>query len=150
MFVTRKGLVESLANTHAPTRKADKYIQPGGYLGAWCIHNGAAHTLRALYRSAYTIEAAYGFASQGQSGTAQLVANTATDVKTHVGMSMVPSIWIVNFALLYVLKPSLAAEMPSAWAPIPRRVVRAITASPTGQVRYARAVRLAAPVTSRQ
>jgi hypothetical protein len=50
----------------------------------------------------------------------------------------VPTIWIVNFALLYVLKPSLAAQMPKRWAPIPARVVYALDASPTGQVRYSK------------
>jgi hypothetical protein len=136
LFVTRSGLLESLANTHAPTRKANKYLEPGGYLGTWCINNGATHTLRALYRSAYTVEAAYGFAAQSVSGTAQLVTNTKGGVTTHVGMSMAPTIWMVNFALLYVLKPTLAAEMPRDWAPIPARVVHAIKASRTGQVRF--------------
>jgi hypothetical protein len=138
LFVTRSGLLESLANSHAPTRKANAYIAPGGYLGTWCIHNGATKTLRALYRSAYTVEAAWGFASQKISGKAQLVRNTENGITTHVGMSMVPSIWLVNFALLYVLKPSLAAAMPNAWAPIPPPLVRALKASPSGQVRYSR------------
>ena len=137
LFVTHAGLLESLANQHAPTRKANAYIQPGGYLGNWCRHNHATRTLQALYASGYTVEAAYGFKSQQESGTAQLVTNTLDGRHTRVGMSMVPSIWMVNFALLWVLRPSLAAEMPSAWAPIPRRVAHAIEASPTGQVRYA-------------
>jgi hypothetical protein len=51
-------------------------------------------------------------------------------------MSMVPSIWLVNFALLYILNPSVAASMPGAWAPIPSNVADAILASPTGQVPY--------------
>lgn len=138
LFVTHAGLLESLANTRAPTRKANKYIEPGGYLGTWCIRNGATHTLRALYRSAYTVEAAYGFAAQSESGTAQLVANTRSGVTSHVGMSMAPTIWMVNFALLYVLKPSLAAQMPDAWAPVPARVVHALKRSRTGQVDYSR------------
>ena len=49
---------------------------------------------------------------------------------------MVPSIWLVNFALLYILNPSVAASMPAAWAPIPSNVADAILASPTGQVPY--------------
>jgi hypothetical protein len=32
---------------------------------------------------------------------------------TVVGMSMGPALWIVNFALIYTLNPSLAAEMPA-------------------------------------
>jgi hypothetical protein len=138
LFVTHQGLLESLANKHAPTRKANRYIEPGGYLGDWCIHNHATRTLRALYRSAYTVEAAYGYASQQLGGTAELVRNTQDGVTRRVGMSMVPSIWIVNFALIYVLKPSLAAQMPEAWAPVPRKVAHAIARSRTGQVRYAR------------
>jgi hypothetical protein len=66
------------------------------------------------------------------------VTNTKGGVTTHVGMSMAPTIWMVNFALLYELKPSLAAEMPRDGAPIPARVVHAIKASRTGQVRYSK------------
>ena len=51
---------------------------------------------------------------------------------------MVPSIWLVNFALLYTLNPALAASMPAKWAPIPTTVADAILASPTGQVPYSR------------
>jgi hypothetical protein len=51
-------------------------------------------------------------------------------------MSMVPSIWLVNFSLLYTLKPALAAKMPAHWAPIPASVANAILASPTGRVPY--------------
>ncbi len=51
-------------------------------------------------------------------------------------MSMVPSIWLVNFSLLYTLNPALAAEMPANWAPIPSTVAEAILASPTGQVPF--------------
>ena len=32
---------------------------------------------------------------------------------------MAPSIWIINFALIYTLNPSLAAKMPVRWTPIP-------------------------------
>jgi len=51
-------------------------------------------------------------------------------------MSMAPPLWIVNFALLYILKPSLAAAMPANWAPIPPAVADAVKASPTGQVAF--------------
>jgi hypothetical protein len=53
-------------------------------------------------------------------------------------MSMAPSIWLVNFALIYTVNPRLAAAMPAAWAPIPPVVARALLASPTGQVPYLR------------
>jgi hypothetical protein len=49
---------------------------------------------------------------------------------------MAPALWIVNFALIYVLNPKKAALMPARWAPIPADVVEAISASPTGQVPY--------------
>lgn len=51
-------------------------------------------------------------------------------------MSMAPPLWIVNFALLYILNPSLAAAMPAHWAPIPSAVADAIQSSPTGQVPF--------------
>ena len=109
-------------------------IEPGGYLGQWCRANGAQKALRMLYRSAYTGEAIYGNKAQQISGAAQLVANKKVGKSTKtVGMSMVPSIWIVNFALIYTLNPSAAAQMPAKWAPIPRRVAKTIEASPTGQ-----------------
>ena len=139
LMVNKDGLLESPANTTAPTRKVNAVIEPGGYLGEWCRHNGASKSLRMLYKSAYTAEAVYGNKAQQISGTAQLLTNKkkGKTAKT-VGMSMAPSIWIVNFALIYTLNPSLAAKMPARWAPIPRRVANAILASPTGQVPYAR------------
>ena len=137
LFVNTSGLLESLANTDTPTRQANSVIAPGGYLGSWCRANGATASLRALYRSAYTLEALFGFVSQLISGSAQLVTNNAGGVSTEVGMSMAPSIWLVNFILLYVLNPALAADMPAYWAPIPTTVANAILASPSGQVPYA-------------
>ena len=136
LFVNTDALLESLANTDAPTRKANAVIAPGGYLGTWCDDNGCTASLAALYRSAYTVEAISGDRSQQVSGVAQLVTNTKKGVNTVVGMSMAPSIWLVNFALLYILNPSLAAKMPAYWAPIPANVAGAILASPTGQVPY--------------
>lgn len=136
LFVNTSGSLESLANTDAPTRQANSVIAPGGYLGSWCMANGATASLVALYRSAYTLEALYGYVSQEVSGVAQLVTNSAGGVSSEVGMSMAPSIWIVNFLLLYLLNPALAADMPANWAPIPSTVANALLASPTGQVPY--------------
>ncbi len=136
LFVNTSGSLESLANTDAPTRKANSIIAPGGYLGAWCRANGAEASLIALYKSAYTLEAVFGNRSQQISGVAQLVTNTAGGVTSTVGMSMAPSIWLVNFLLLYLLNPSLAAYMPAKWAPIPPTVANAILSSPTGQVPF--------------
>jgi len=87
-----------------------------------------------LYHSAYTSEVVYGNKSQQQAGVDQLVPNQKGGKTSTVGMSMVPSIWIVNFAAVYMLNPKLAAYMPAWWTPIPANVVQAIKASPTGQV----------------
>ena len=138
LFVNTSGLLESLANTDAPTRQANSVIAPGGYLGTWCKANGATASLVTLYKSAYRLEAVYGDASQQISGVAQLVTNTRGGVSSEVGMSMAPSIWLVNFALLYTLNPALAADMPANWAPIPSTVADAILAGPTGQVPYSK------------
>jgi hypothetical protein len=136
VFVNTKGLLESPANADAPTRQVNAVIAPGGYLGAWCRANGATKSLAALYRSAYPLEAIYGFFAQQQSGAAQLITNIKGGVATEVGMSMGPPLWIVNFALIYTLNPTLAANMPAYWAPIPTTVAKAILASPSGQVPY--------------
>ncbi|NQU36568.1 MAG: hypothetical protein HQ526_03110 [Actinobacteria bacterium] len=136
LMVNREGKLQSPANSTAPTRQINSLLVPGGYLGTWCRANGATKSLRELYRSAYTVEAIYGNKSQQQSGVAQLVKNRKRGAVTTVGMSMAPSIWIVNFALIYMISPADAARMPAKWAPIPPRVARAIKKSPTGQVRY--------------
>ena len=94
--------------------------------------------MQMLYRSAYTSEVVFGNSSQQQSGVAQLVPNHKGAMRTIVGMSMAPSIWVVNFVLIYMLNPSLAAKMPARWTPIPANVAQAITASPTGQVRFSK------------
>ncbi|MFC8384936.1 hypothetical protein [Nocardia sp. NPDC057272] len=136
LYVNPGGLLESPANVDAPTRQVNTLLAPGGYVGTWLRENGAFRTLVALYRSAYTVQAAYGFAAQQISGAAQLVTNTKGGVSSEVGMSMAPPLWIVNFALIYILNPALAAEMPAHWAPIPPQVADAIKASPTGQVPF--------------
>ena len=136
LMVNTSGMLESPANTEAPTRLVNEVIEPGGYMPRWCRHNGARASLRRLYRSAYTSEAVYGNKSQQQSEPAQLVPNRKGAASSIVGMSMAPSIWIVNFALIYTLNPSLAAKMPAQWTPIPANVAQAIAASPAGQVPY--------------
>ncbi|MBC2641977.1 MULTISPECIES: hypothetical protein [unclassified Rhodococcus (in: high G+C Gram-positive bacteria)] len=136
LYVNPSGLLESPANADAPTRQVNSLIAPGGFVGTWLRDNGATRTLIALYQSAYTVQAVYGFAAQQISGAAQLVTNTKGGVSSEVGMSMAPPLWIVNFALLYILNPSLAAAMPAHWAPIPSAVADAVKASPTGQVPF--------------
>jgi hypothetical protein len=78
----------------------------------------------------------YGNQAQQSSGASQLVTNTKGGVTTTVGMSMAPSLWLTNFALLYTLKPSIAAQMPAYWTPIPPAVASAIRATKTGFVPY--------------
>jgi len=107
-------------------------------MGTWARANHATASIVTLYRSAYTLEAVYGLISQQISGAAQLVPNEKDRVRSEVGMSMAPSIWLVNFALLYTLNPAVAAEMPAQWTPIPTAVADAISASPTGQVPYSK------------
>lgn len=136
LFVNKAGMLESLANTDAPTRKVNVVLEPGGYLGRWCRANGCQDSLKMLYRSAYTSEVVYGNKSQQQSGVDQLVPNQKGGRSSTVGMSMAPSIWIVNFVAVYTLNPKLAAYMPARWTPIPANVVQAIKVSPTGQVPY--------------
>ena len=136
LMVNTAGMLQSPANTDAPTRQINSLLVPGGYLGTWCRHNGANASLRMLYRSAYTSAVAYGNRAQQQSGVAQLVPNQKGATGTIVGMSMAPPLWIVNFALIYTLNPSQAAKMPAWWTPIPADVALAIAESPTGQVPY--------------
>jgi hypothetical protein len=136
LMVNTAGMLESPANTDAPTRQINALLVPGGYLPTWCRQNDASASLRMLYRSAYTSEVPYGSKAQQQSGVAQLVPNQKGRTGTIVGMSMAPPLWIVNFALIYTLNPNLAAKMPAWWTPTPANVALAIAESPTGQVPY--------------
>ena len=137
LFVNPSGLLESVANSDAATRRVNEVIAPGGYMGQWMKANGATRTLAALYASPYPRETAYGFISQTISGAAQLVTNTKGGVTSEVGMSMAPALWVVNFILIYLLNPSLAAYMPAHWAPIPANVANAILPpNASGQVPY--------------
>jgi hypothetical protein len=136
LFVNTAGMLMSPANKDAPTRQVNDVIKPGGYMTTWMRHNGARASLRMLYRSAYTSEAVYGNRAQQQSGAAQLVPNQKGRKGSIVGMSMGPSLWIVNFALIYTLNPSLAAKMPARWTAIPAKVALAIAESPSGQVLF--------------
>ena len=136
LMVNTAGMLESLANTDAPTRQVNTVIEPGGYIATWCRQNGARASLRMLYRSAYASEVVCGNRAQQQSGVAELVPNQKGATRSIIGMSMAPSIWIVNFVLIYMLNHSLAAKMPARWTPIPANVAQAIAASPTGQVPF--------------
>lgn len=136
LMVNLSGLLESPANTDAPTRQVNSVLKPGGYMGKWARRNGAGKSIRRLYQSAYTSEAVFGFRSQSAAGIPQLLPNTKGGTTVTVGMSMAPSIWIANFALIYTLNPTVAAKMPAYWTPIPAEVAAAITASLTGQVPY--------------
>jgi hypothetical protein len=138
LFVNRQGLLMSLANDFAPTKKANFLLPPLGYVDTWLVANGAASSWFQLYSSAYLAVAADGFKSQNlpQSVPAQLVTNTKAGESTHVGMSMAPALWLTNFCLVYTLSPDAAAEMPAYWAPIPKPVAKAILDSDYGVVPY--------------
>ncbi|MDX2380912.1 MAG: hypothetical protein QNM02_14265 [Acidimicrobiia bacterium] len=136
LFVNDEGWLMSLANLDAPTRIANVLLEPGGYINTWFPPNGATRSLIQLYTSGYTLEALFGNWAQQRSGIPQLVTNRKGAVRTEVGMSMAPALWLTNFALLYTLRPEIAAKMPAYWTPIPSPVADAILASPTGQVLY--------------
>ena len=126
LFVTTDGYLESPAYETAPTYLVNSVIMPGGYMSGWMKANDATKSLTQLYKSAYTSEAMYGNQAQIQSTPDEVITNTKGGVNSVVGMSMGPALWIVNFALIYTLNPSLAAEMPAKWAPVPTGVVQAI------------------------
>ena len=142
LFVDDDGMLMSLANDAAPTKQVNPVLVPvRGYLATWCRANGCQDTLRMLYgKSAYPGELFFGLLSQQTSAPLQLVPNHKRGQHTTVGMSMAPSIWIVNFMLLYCLNPAVAAQMPGWWTPIPDEVVRALkktrSSATPGQVPY--------------
>ncbi len=136
LTVNTAGMLESPANADAPTRQVNTVIAPGGYLSTWSAANGAEASLQMLYRSAYTRQLPYGFAAQHQGGVTELALYRNGRKSAVTGLSMVPSIWEINFALIYVLDPGLAARMPAYWSPIPAQVVAALEQSATGQVPF--------------
>lgn len=146
LFVNAEGLLMSPANQIAPTRIVNVLLSPAavcpqeplcGYINKWFLDNGAGDSLLQLYRSAYTIEALFGYQAQQSSGVWQLVDNTKGGAATKVGMSMAPALWLTNFILLYTLKPSIAAQMPAYWTPIPQPVADAILSTSSGYVPWA-------------
>ena len=137
LYVDPQGNLMSAANAAAPTRQVNEVLKPDGYLTQWCSDNGLDSALVALYASPFTREAAYSVFAQKEGGTAQLVTHESGAGDARVGMPMAPSIWITNFALMYMLSPDLAAKLPAYWAPIPDDVAAAIANSPNGQVPYA-------------
>lgn len=141
VFVSTDGWLMSPANEAAPTREVNRVIEPGGYMSQWCDDNGAKVSLDMLYHSAYTSEAAYGNSAQTNTDAAQLITNVKDGVSAPVGMSMGPALWIVNFALIWMLNPNLAQYMPARWAPLPPDVATALVAADSdtehpGQVPY--------------
>lgn len=136
LIVNKDGMLESPANPTSPVRQINWVLAPKvvcefpnntppagipcGYMTDWMRKNGAKDTLRELYRSAYTPEVPYGSQSQTTRDPWELVPNQKGIGRTrYVGMAMAPSIWIVNFLLIYALSPTEAAKMPAFWEPIP-------------------------------
>lgn len=136
LYVDPQGNLMSAANADAPTRQVNDVLKPDGYLTKWCQANGLMGVLEGLYASAFTREAIYGVLSQKEAGTAQIVLHHDGWETSYVGIPMVPSIWITNFALIYMLSPDLAAQMPAYWQPLPDALAQALRSSPNGQVPY--------------
>jgi len=153
LIVNNEGALESPGNITSPARQINAVITPPvlcpipssanpanlpcGYMNNWLLANGAKKSLTELYKTPFLVQAAFGSKSQEISGAAQLVPNQKLSGATAtVGISMAPSIWTVNFLLIYMLNPKLAALMPAYWTPIPQIVANAITASSSGQVPY--------------
>ena len=134
LIVDTNGMLMSPANSNCPCRIVNELLGPGGYIETWCNNNGASASIQMLRKSDYTIQIPYGSQSQNQTDPYELVTNTIGTNTSVVGMSMIPPIWQVNFCLIYMLNPALAANMPAYWAPIPNSVVNAINASTNGQV----------------
>jgi hypothetical protein len=136
LIVNESGMLESPANSDAPTRQVNDVIKPGGYMSTWCQANGAEESLLMLYSSAYSLQLPYAIAAQHEGTDAELVLYVDCSNSAVTGMSMAPSVWEVNFCLIYLLNPELAAKMPAYWAPIPKKVVKALEQSPNGQVPF--------------
>jgi hypothetical protein len=134
LTVSTDGMLICPANAACPTRQVNTVIAPGGYLSTWAAANGATPSIEMLYRSAYTAQLPHAIVSQHEGGAAELAFYRDGFTSAVTGLPMVPSIWEVNFALIYMLSPKHAANMPGYWAPIPANVVAALLNSSTGQV----------------
>jgi hypothetical protein len=137
LAVSKDGVwLDSLANKAEPTRRVNEVIAPGGYMDTWAAANGATASLQMLRRSAYTIQLPYGIVAQQENGPAQLAFYRNGFGSAMAGLSMTPPLWEVNFCLIYLLNPKLAANMPAQWNPIPAEVAKALLTSETGRVRF--------------
>jgi len=137
LAVSKDGVwLDSLANQAEPTRRVNEVIAPGGYMDTWAAANGATASLQMLRRSAYTIQLPYGIVAQQENGPAQLAFYRNGFGSAMAGLSMTPPLWEVNFCLIYMLNPKLAANMPAQWNPIPNDVATALLNSQTGRVRF--------------
>ena len=137
LAVSKDGVwLDSLANEAEPTRRVNEVIAPGGYMDTWAKANGATASLDMLRHSAYVIQLPYGIVAQQENGPAQLAFYRNGFGSAVAGLSMTPPLWEVNFCLIYMLNPKLAANMPAQWNPIPAEVASALLASQTGRVRF--------------
>jgi sugar lactone lactonase YvrE len=136
LMVDPAGMLGSLAFASSPSKQINALLAPGGYMGDWCRANGCSSMIEALYASAYTGEAVFGYLSQQATEPVELVTNNKDGIVTQVGMSLVPPIYLVNFLLMYALNPDLAALMPTNWTGVPDQISEALWAN-SGQVPYA-------------
>jgi len=137
LAVSKDGVwLDSLANSAEPTRRVNEVIAPGGYMDTWAAANGATASLEMLRKSAYTVQLPYGIVAQHEGGAAELDLYRNGFKSAAVGLSMTPPLWEVNFCLIYMLNPKLAANMPAQWNPIPAEVATALLKGPSGRVRF--------------
>ncbi|MDA9802902.1 hypothetical protein N9C30_00880 [bacterium] len=154
LIVNEAGMLESMANDTSPARLANWLLLPEatcriprikrqvpralecGYVSKFLRLNNGRDSLSALYRSAYPEILPYGKQAQDSSEPDELIPNDRDETITYVGMSMGPPLWLVNFLLIYLANPRVAANMPAYWTPIPEPVAVAIAASRNGQVPY--------------
>lgn len=129
LIVDPNGLLMSPANVNAPSRQVNQVLQPGGYLRQWAAANDAKDTLRMLDTSAYSEQLPFGIAAQHEGTDAELALYVDGDQTVVVGLSVTPSLWEINFCLIYALNPMVAAMMPAYWHPIPNNVVEALEKS---------------------
>ena len=60
------------------------------------------------------------------------VSQSLQDTTEFYGPPISPAIYLVNFLLLYMVNPRVAANMPAYKAPIPKAVVACLEQNPNG------------------
>ena len=111
----------------APTYLVNTVIQPGGYMSDWMKANGATKTLTQSTGRLTRRRRRTGTRRRCSPKPDQLITNTKDGVR--LGGRDVDGSRTVDCQLRVddaLLNPTLAAEMPAKWAPVPSGVVQAI------------------------